>query len=118
MSTTLKYNNSILIIPKYLNHIFNFTITSKSLRKGSDIFPSAGTKKAGSDACFFRTVACRMRQAPFVCPTPQPPPRRGSVASLRKTKLNYLSVSYFSSTNLHQFAPETLFIGNLNLKCS
>ena len=37
-----------------LVNIFNFTINPKSLRKGSDIFPSAGTKKAGSDACFFR----------------------------------------------------------------
>ena len=34
---------NILIITKYLNHIFNSIINSKSLRKGSDIFPLRGT---------------------------------------------------------------------------
>ena len=49
------------IIIKDLNHIFNFTINSRSLKNGSEIFPLRDTKKAGITTCFFRTVACRIR---------------------------------------------------------
>ena len=39
-----KFNNSTSIISNYLNHIFNFTINSISLKNGSDIFPLKGTE--------------------------------------------------------------------------
>jgi len=41
-------------------------------------------KKQVEMPAFFVPSLAGCGQAPFVCPTPRPPPGRGSVASLRK----------------------------------